>query len=102
MAERFRFEAKQWLSESVLNSIYDHSGDEKHGPALVEDLYRAGAEKVEVSGVVEKRDEADTLFVTLPKGRDSALKVMALLAWQLGDEVEIVDGEEDVVRIWWD
>ena len=102
MAERFRCDAREWLKENEYNRIYDHSRDPKHGSALVEDLYRAGAKKVEVSGEVENRDEADTLFVILPEGRDSALKVMALLAWQQGDEVEIVEGEKDVVRIWWD
>lgn len=103
MGERFRCDAREWLKADAGNILYDKSRDADHGPALVEDLYRTGAEKVEVGGEEKAGEqEADTLFVTLPEDRDSALKVMALLAWQQGDEVEFVDGENDVVRIWWD
>lgn len=105
MGKRFRYDAREWLRKSDLNFIADHAGDPEHGPALVEDLYRADAVNVEVGiieGEPEDHNEADALYVTLPKDRDKAIKVMCLLAWQHGDEVDLVDGEEDVVRIWWD
>lgn len=102
MAYRFRYEARAWLKDNADNWIYDFTNDDKHGPALVENLYRAGAVKVEVSGIEEVSNSADQLYVTLPEGRDKALKVMTLLAQQHGDEVDLVSEEKDIVRIWWD
>lgn len=102
MTCRFRYEAREWLKDDADNWIYDSANNDTHGPALVENLYRAGAVKVEVSGIDEVDNAADQLYVTLPEGRDKALEVMALLALQCGDEVDLVSGEKDVVRIWWD
>lgn len=101
MAEKFRCNAREWLIDDADNWICAHSNDDEKGPALVEDIYRAGALRVEVGGLEEFANEADTLFVTLPKDRETAIKIMALLAWQHGDKVDLVEGEKDVVRIWW-
>jgi len=109
MSKQHRFEAREWLKASEDNFIVvsilaiDRSGDKDHDVALVEDLYREGAVRVEVVlGEDENYNEADALYVHLPRGRAKALNVMALLAYQHGDEVDFVEGEEDVVRIWWD
>lgn len=102
MTCRFRYEAREWLKDNTDNWIYDSANDDTHGHALVADLYRAGAVKVEVSGIEEVSNCADQLYVTLPEARDKALEVMTLLAQQRGDEVDLVDKEKDVVRIWWD
>lgn len=101
MAKKFRHAAREWLHDDSLNVIHDHAGDYKHGPALVEDLYRAGALRIDIGGSASASNEADTLFVTLPKDREAVIAVMTLLAWQHGDEVYLVDGEKDVIRIWW-
>lgn len=105
MRKQHRFEAREWLSAAEDNFVADSSSLGDYGEALVEDLYREGALKVEVGvirGYGEDHNEADALFVKLPKDRDKMLNVMLLLAYQHGDEVDLVEGEEDVVRIWWD
>lgn len=105
MSKQHRIEARGWLCDDEDNFVADRSDDDEHALALVEDLYREGALKVEVgivSGYDEDHNEADALFVKLPKDRDKTLNIMLLLAYQCGDEVDLVEGEEDVVRIWWD
>lgn len=96
MTERFRREAREWLKADASNWIYlrDQGG--------VEELYKTGAVKVEVSGLEEYSNEGDTLFVTLPEDKDKAMEVLLILAGQHGDEVRLVKGEIGVVLIRWD
>jgi len=105
MSKLHRFEAREWLSADEENVVVDGWGDEYHDRALVEDLYREGAVTVEVGIVLGKEEdhpEADALYVHLPEDRDKMLNVMLLLAYQQANEVDLVEGEKDVVRIWWD
>lgn len=102
---QFRFEARQWLQKSDGNFIASQQPDEAYDFALVEDLYRAGAVRVEVgivTGEREDHNEADTLYIYLPESREAALNIMLLVALQHGDEVEFVEGDKDIVRLWWD
>lgn len=103
MSEQFRFEAAEWLKDE------DHWLECGEGPdygyTLVEDLYQVGTPKVEVGvvrGKSEDYPEADTLYVTLSGDYRKAVEVMTLIASQHANEVDIVKGEENVVRVWWD
>jgi len=105
MSKQHRFEARGWLKANELNFVADGWGDEDHALALTNDLYREGALKVEVGiilGYDEGHNEADALYVHLPEDRDKMLNIMLLLAYQQANEVDLVEGEKDVVRIWWD
>ena len=96
MTGRFRREAKEWLKADANNWTY------LRDQGVVEELYKAGAVKVEASGLERYNHEADALFITLPEDKGKAIEVLLILAGQHGDEVKLAKGETGVVLIRWD
>lgn len=103
-------EAREWLGDSV-NSVTTSHGDLfLRGANWVEDLYNAGAVRVEaaIDTSVEQEpgyERTDTLLVTIPPDPSKLRKLIVAIAHIKPDCVEEEGFSHDgyhMLKLWWD
>lgn len=97
-----KIEAINWLKNTDTPNAFAGNFSNEDAVSFVEDLYHAGAVKVEIEIDPSNEEYADTIYITLPKDLSKRLDIVSVVFDHRPDEFDGDWNDDEPIRLWWD